>query len=271
MTHVCILPQKNPQCLEKTINEDLKSLIKWFSNNKLLLNVHKCQFMLIVSGLKLREFENIKIMIESSQLKKVTECKYLGVILDENLSWTPQIDSVNLKVLKVFHATKRVRQFVDQKTSLLLYKTLIQPHFDYCNIIWMAGHEHKLGRLQVLQNRCLRMVLGVNSRFNRDTLYNILKVDRLKDRQEKQSLIFIFKLLHNLAPPSLSSKVEFKTLNNYTLRNTNTQIALIKPRTNFIRNSPEYTACILFNNLPIDIRTIVSLKTFTKSIMNLSM
>ena len=109
-------------------------------------------------------------------------------------------------------------------------------------------------------------ILGVNNRFNRDELYRTLAVDRLQQRWEKQSLIFIFKLLHNLAPPALSSKIQFKSSNNYRLRNTNTQIMLPKPHTNFVRNSSLYFACRLFNNLPFDLRTIDDVTTFTKKI-----
>ena len=260
---------KDPSSLQKTINKDLESLAEWFSNNQLLLNVGKCQFMLIGSKAKLRKFKNVHLKIQNTSLQRVTECKYLGAILDESLTWTPQIENIRSKTLKIFHAVKRVRQFLDKGTSLLLYKTLIQPHFDYCSIIWMTGHTSQLNRLQIIQNRCLRMVLGVNSRFNRETLYSSLKVDQLKERREKQSMIFIYKLLHNLAPKSLSSRVEFRSLDNYTLRNTNTKITLPKPRTNFIRNSPSYLACSLFNNLPIYVRTANSIKTFSKEIFKL--
>ena len=82
--------------LEKTINEDLDSLGKWFSNNQLLLNVNKCQFMLVGSKTKLRKFDSVKLKIQNSQLQRVSECNYLGVILDENITWTPQIESIRM-------------------------------------------------------------------------------------------------------------------------------------------------------------------------------
>ena len=77
------MPQKIPWTFKKTINEDLDSLGKWFSNNQLLLNVNKCQFMLVGSKAKLRKFDRVKLKIQNSQLQRVSECKYLGVLLDE--------------------------------------------------------------------------------------------------------------------------------------------------------------------------------------------
>ena len=257
---------KDPRLLEKTINDDLKSLSKWFSNNQLLLNIGKCQFMLIGSKGNLRRFNNVKIKIQNSQLQRVSHCKYLGVLLDSNFTWTQQIDHVRKKVLKTFYSLKRVRQYLDEKTSLLLYQTLIQPQFEYCSLIWMNGQATQLARLQKLQNRCLRVILGVDSRFNRETLYRTLETKTLKELWETNALIFVYKMLHNLTPPSLSSRIEFRSQPNYSLRNDNTQIVLPKPRTNFIRNSSLYTTSKLFNSLPLHLRTITDSKLFAKEI-----
>lgn len=152
----------------------------------------------------------------------------------------------------------------------MLYKTLIQPHLDYCSVIWRTGHSGQLHRLQVIQNRCLRMVQGVGTRYNRETLYSSLQVDRLKERRGKQALIFIFKLLYNLAPTTLSSSVQLRSFENYTLRNSNTQIVMPKPRSNFVRNSPLYVACKTFNNLPVHLRRISDIKSFSREIMKLA-
>ena len=87
----------------------------WFSNNELLINLDKCQFMLLGSKAKLRLFENVKIKIQNSQLQRVTYCKYLGVIIDSCLTWTPQIDNVRKKVLKTFYSLKRIRFLCTEK------------------------------------------------------------------------------------------------------------------------------------------------------------
>ena len=137
------------------------------------------------------------------------------------------------------------------------------------SLIWMNGHATRLARLQTLQNRCLRLVLGVDNRFSREALYRTLEVKNLKERWETHGLILIFKLLHNLAPPSLSSRIEFKSQSNYTLRSNNTQIVLPRPRTNFV-NSSLYSASKLFNSLAINLRTINDIKIFAKEIKKTS-
>ena len=222
--------------------------------------------MLTGSKRNLRYFEDVNISIQNTKLRRVSQCKYLGVIIDSHLTWTPQIEEVKKKALKTFHSVKRVRQFLDKRTSLLLYQTLIQSQLDYCSMLWMNGHATQLAKLQTLQNRCLRLILGVDSRFNRQTLYRTLEVNTLGERRKIQALIIIFKLLHNLAPLSLSSRIQLRSQSHYSLRNVNTQIVLPRPRTNFLRNSALYSASKLFNNLPVSLRTINDTKMFTKEL-----
>ena len=209
--------------------------------------------MLLGTKAKLRRFNFVKIKINDTNLERVKECKYLGVLLDETLSWKPQINQVRNKALRNIHLLKLTRSYVDNRTALLLYKTLVQPHFDYCSITWMNGNLSDLQRLQTLQNRALRIVLGVEARYNRETLYRSLNMDRLNERWKKQSLILIYKAIHNLLPEALCSRVELRQ-SPYDFRNIDTLVKLPKPRTNFLKRSPFYSAAKLFNNLPNNIR-----------------
>ena len=98
------------------------------------------------------------------------------------------IKQVKNKCIRSLQLLKRSRSFVADNTALLLYKTIIQPHFDYCSITWMNGNSGDLQRLQTIQNRALRIVLGVDAQFNRETLYETLKIDRLNERWKKHAI-----------------------------------------------------------------------------------
>ena len=225
--------------------------------------------MLIGTKAKLHRFDSVKININGVKLEIVTECKYLGVLLDENLSWKAQINQVRNKAIRNLHLLKRTRSFIDHNTALLVYKTLIQPHFDYCSITWMNGNSSDLKRLQTLQNRALRIVLGVDAQYNRETLYKTLKMDRLTDRWKKQSVTLIYKAIHNLLPETLCSRIELRK-SPYHFRNIDTSVKLPIPRTNFLKRSPFYSAAKLFNDLPNNIRIINNLSSFVKAIQTIN-
>ena len=72
---------KDPNILQSTINNELSSLSEWFFHNHLLLNIKKCNYMLIGTKAKLRRFNSVKIKINDTNLERVKECKYLGCYL----------------------------------------------------------------------------------------------------------------------------------------------------------------------------------------------
>jgi hypothetical protein len=82
--------------LEAAANSDLENLRKWLIANKLSLNVAKTEFMLIGSKAMIKKDSDsrLNVFIENKQIKQVSECKTLGVIVDQHLSW--KSDSENI-------------------------------------------------------------------------------------------------------------------------------------------------------------------------------
>ena len=70
------------------------------------------------------------------KVSQVTTAKSLGVTIDDRLDWSGYIEKVTKKVASGIGAIKRIRHLVPQATLQLIYQALIQPHFDYCNIVW---------------------------------------------------------------------------------------------------------------------------------------
>ena len=66
------------------------------------------------------------------------------------------------KIASGIAAVKRVRPFVPSATLHLIYKALIQPHFDYCNVVWGNCSMKLVDKLQKLQNRAARTLTFSN-------------------------------------------------------------------------------------------------------------
>ena len=259
------LASKDPIQLQTMLNEDLESMSKWYSHNELLLNAKKCKLILFGTKKALLKFQGINIQIDGCRLEIMNEFKYLGVILDKHLSWTPQIENVKAKILRNFYVLRRTRPFIDKSIAITLYNTMIQSYFDYCNIIWSNPHSVQVTKLQTLQNRALRIVLNVDYRHNRRNLFENLKIDCLSIRIKKSLLILIFKMIHKIVPESICSRITFKE-NAYDLRNHKCILNLDKPRSNYMKNSSLYTAIKLFNALPENLRTEINIKSFSRGI-----
>ena len=72
--------------VEVAVNSDLENLRNWLMANKLSLNVGKTEFMLIGSQRMIKDSHQ-SISIENKQIKQIYECKTLGIIADQHLSW----------------------------------------------------------------------------------------------------------------------------------------------------------------------------------------
>ena len=59
-------------------------------------------------------------------------------------------------------AHKRVRSFIFMHTAIKIYKGLIEPHFDYCSVVWDGLSPQLSEKLQNLQNRAARVITNMD-------------------------------------------------------------------------------------------------------------
>ena len=67
---------------------------------------------------------------------KVNEHKHLGLILDKKLSFEKHINEKITKAKKIIGIIKHLSNYLPIKTLDLMYKLLVRPHLDYCDIIY---------------------------------------------------------------------------------------------------------------------------------------
>ena len=191
---------KNANSDVDTLNKELKEVDVWLHDNKLALNAKKCEFLMIGSRKRIKQASVPSVYIGQKQIQRVRKCKYLGVMLDEHLDWTAQTESLIKKVNKDIYLLKRIKAFINQKVALVFYKSVIQSKFDYCDIIWGTMGLGLKNRIQKLQNRALRTVMGVNFEFPTEYLYRDLKMDKLETRRKKRTLYVMYKIAHEMLP-----------------------------------------------------------------------
>ena len=105
--------------------------------NKLILNKSKTEFMATGSRKRLRTLDcSFAPSIDKSSLSQVASTNSLGAYVDKHLSWDTHITKISKKVASGIGALKRCRSFVALETLICAFSLIIQPHFDYCDIVW---------------------------------------------------------------------------------------------------------------------------------------
>ena len=89
----------DPTSLTNIIQTELQKLSLWFKANKLSLNIDKTKFMVFTPRQK-RNKLNITLVIDGKQIKQTKDNIFLGVVIDEHLSWKSHISNVANKISK---------------------------------------------------------------------------------------------------------------------------------------------------------------------------
>ena len=163
---------------------------------------------------------------------------------------------------------KLVRPFVNQETLLLIYNALIQPLFDYCDIVWDSLSVGLATRLQKLQNRAGRIILRANYETRSEEVLKILEWENLSARRMKHKAIAMYKVLNENAPKYLKDDInKVEDSNPYNLRN-NTHLRLPFPNTEYMNRSFKYSGPKLWNSLSSELKTTKCLSAFKKKLNN---
>ena len=118
---------KNIEELEKIYNKELKNGKNWLDANKLALNVSKSNMILFLKN-RTKTSRKLSVKIMGEEIKEKEHTKYLGILIDNKVSWKQQINHVNLKVSKGLAILYKLRNYVSERILRMLYFSFIQPH-----------------------------------------------------------------------------------------------------------------------------------------------
>ena len=209
----------------------------------------------------------IELSIDNVSIKQVSTTKSLGILIDDNMAWHSHIDKLSKKIASGIGAIKRIKPFVSPEILHYIYNALVQPHFDYCSIVWGNCGKTLSEKLQKLQNRAARIL--TSSSYDADAGYLLQQLgwkDLIAQRQIQVALM-VFKALNDLVPDYLSSMFTERSTPGYVLRDSTNKLNVPLPRTNYLKKSFSYRGATLWNSLPCSLRQVKSLNHF-KQLLN---
>ena len=101
------------------------------------------------------------IMFGNEVIEWVDEFKYLGLILNNKMSFSNHIDKVCTRVSQYIGVFYNLNKIMPREILMLLYHSFILPHLTLHIVIWGAAPEVHINKLKVKQNKLLRAILGV--------------------------------------------------------------------------------------------------------------
>ena len=253
--------------LNAVLNEELRGLDRWLKGNKLSLNVAKTCSMLITTKQKKKYLtaanQALQPSIREEHIEVICNTKYLGVQIDENLTWKNQIKSVTEKVSRAIGFLKFAKHFLPLAVVKNLYTSIVEPHFQYCCSVWGCCNSTDILQLQRLQNRAARIV--TNSQFDAPSkpLIQSLGWKTIQELINRQVNLTVFKCLNSIAPKYLCDIFTKDTVNaTRSLRNTNTDLSLPLRRSANGQKCFSFRGAKCWNDLSTAAKQTTSIKAF---------
>ena len=211
---------KSVKTLCKKINQDLKGVTDWLNSNRISLNINKTEFVIFRSPRNPINAE-INIRLNGKRLYPSKFIKYLGVLLDEHLSWKYHINELIKKLNKSNSMLSKIRYYVCKNTLRSLYFSLFSSHINYCCQVWGQNGNYHLNKIHSLQRSALRIINFRPFRSDVSDLFQSLRIPSFVNLVRISNLLFVFdSLTHNL-PISMSNYfTQTCNFHSYFTRNT---------------------------------------------------
>ena len=195
--------------------------------------------------MKVTPSENLIINNVKIDIKEKT--KFLGVIIDEHLSFQSHIKYIKGKVARGFGILYKCKPYFSRETMRTLYNSFIYPYFTYCIEVWGNACQSYLQPLVILQKRAIRMIVGARKMDHTLPLFYNLNLLQLKDIYIYCVQLFMYKYHHGRLPPVFFDfYVRNNSVHDYQTRQQNLfHVPLI--RTQPLSKTVRVTGVTLYN------------------------
>ena len=145
---------ENNEKLKYTIDNMITKIEKWYTFNKLKININKTKIVNFNS----RKYSNIHLKINNISIQNEIEYKYLGIIIDKDINFKNHIFNLNNKLSKILYSISRLSKYIKTKPMIIIYNSLFLPHIMYGNIIWGNIYKSNLTNLILTQKKIIRII-----------------------------------------------------------------------------------------------------------------
>lgn len=260
---------KSKDLIERKLQKAISDLASWCKQNGMVINIDKTKAMLITTSQRRSRIKNsLQLSLNGIQLSTVSNDKVLGVQLDNNLSWGDHISKVVKKMSTNIWLLSKIKNYLSLNHRITYYRSYIQPHLDYANIVWGGTTKTNLMQIERLQKRACRIILDYNVNNVYQSL-NDLRIMTISERVFFRKAKFMFKVSKGITPDYINSMFSKRSQVNhtgnesYSLRSIAAENFLLpKPNSELYRNSLAFSGPIIWNCLSSDVKSAPSAESF---------
>ena len=263
----------NIETLYRTVNNEIAKLSDWFAANKLSLNIKKTKYTLFSpqhTKIPLAH-NNLNISLNGTHLTRVgknfpeTFIKFLGINMDEHLTWNKHIDMIRTKLSRSIFALNRVKHIFPHDIMKCLYFSLVHSHIMYGILVW--GNAKSIQRIEILQKRAIRIINNKSYRAHTEPLFKSNNILTVRDLYKQQVCLFIHDFKYKRLPASFSDFFPASDGSNVSSRRVHhIPLSIPMSRTAFSSHLPTHSFPIIWNSIHENTLSISNRNIFKSSL-----
>ena len=237
-----------------TLNHDLQKLDSYLSRKGLLLNPAKTQFLILRRpGHDVPE--DTQLICRGVAIPVCPQARYLGLIIDEHLTFEAQVNQVCDKALRKVATFRHGRRNISRAARRLFYLSIVQSTLEYASSSYVHSLRiHLYDKLVICSHRCMKKVFGLDRMTPTALVLNHASLYSLEQRFNYKLFFLVYRCLNKLCSPLLQAIFTLRCASSHTHVTTRGQVdgSLSLPRVSsrYGRQAISFLAADRWNSLP---------------------
>ena len=209
---------KDLNSLKKVINSDIREVMEWLNSNRLSLNVKMSKLLLFQSKQSKIDLSSFSVSLSGTKMTPENDVKYLGMQIDNNLSWDAHIHNLSTKLGRANGILSKLRHFIPKNTLKSVYYAVFHSHILYGSLVWPLTTTKNINTINGLLKKCIRIINFAPFNSHTNILFNENKLLKLNDVIRNEQLKFAFQFKKGFLPNDLLNLFHCN-VNAYNTRN----------------------------------------------------
>ena len=246
------------------LQDDLKKLETWVSKWQMAFNVDKC-YLLSISRKRIRI--PTSYTLHEHTLERVSDAKYLGVLITDNLNWGKHVQSTAAKANRTCAFIHRNLKGCSKRLQTHCYQSLARPILEYSSTVWDPHQQNLINTLEMTQRRAARRILqDFSPKTSASALVAKLHLDTLQHRRAASKATLMYKIMNGLVDMPIRQGVIEKV--SRSTRGHQLKLRVPHARTDVYKHSFFPSAVRLWNSLDQASITATTVPAFKTSLEN---
>ena len=248
-------------------NQEMSKVSNWFQANKLTLNIDKTKYMIFkTKNMKFNDC-NFILKLGNKNIERVgfgcenESIKFVGMNLDENLTWQFHITHICKKISSAIFALNACKHILPIKVKKLVYNSLIRSYLEYGILAYGSNEEGWRKQLLKLQKRAVRTMANKSYLAHTDPIFSNTKILKIDDLYSLNVSMFMYKYHNNKLPESFNGIFEPLQLPNRTQ-----SYKLERPKSKTLEKFPSVLFPKIWNNLSLCMKKSKSISYLKQNI-----